>query len=49
VIGLLRRILTTLAGRKPKPQEPPPAMGESAERLDAAHRKLKQTIPPRED
>ena len=44
--GLLRRILQALLGAPPQPAEPelPPA-----ERLDAAHQRLKETIPPPED
>jgi hypothetical protein len=44
VIRLLRRIWAALAGESPRDPEPEPA-----ERLDAAHQRLKETIPPRED
>jgi hypothetical protein len=46
VIGLLRRILQALrgGGLQPRGRELQPG-----ERLDAAHEKLKQTIPPRQD
>jgi hypothetical protein len=46
VIELLRRMLGALLGAPPQQPEPelPPA-----ERLDAAHQKLKETIPPPED
>jgi hypothetical protein len=44
VIGLLRRILQALLGAPPQQAE----LGTS-ERLDAAHQRLKERIPPPED
>jgi hypothetical protein len=44
VTGLLRRILQALLGNRPQPPEP-----TTAERLDAAHERLKETIPPPDD
>ena len=46
VRSLLRRILQALLGAQPQRTETELPPGE---RLDAAHRKLKETIPPRED
>jgi hypothetical protein len=42
VTGLLRRILQALLGNR-RQQHPEPT---TAERLDAAHERLKETIPP---
>jgi hypothetical protein len=44
VIGLLRRIFQALLGSQP----PPPELS-AAERLDAAHERLKETIQPPDD
>ena len=44
MIGLLRRILNALLGNAPQPPEP-----GAAERLDAAHERLKETIQPPDD
>jgi hypothetical protein len=44
VIGLLRRILQALLGGAPQQPEP-----GTAERLDAAHQRLKETIQPPDD
>jgi hypothetical protein len=43
VIGLLRRILQALRGAPPQQAERELPPGE---RLDAAHQRLKETIPP---
>jgi hypothetical protein len=48
VIGLVRRMLRPVLRPKPRLAEPQQASGP-AQRLDAARKKLKETIPPRED
>jgi hypothetical protein len=49
VIELLRRILEALRGARPQTPELTTAERLTAERLDAAHARLKETIPPPED
>jgi hypothetical protein len=51
VIGGLRRALVALLGGQRQPSSEPRADKSEApsQRLDAAHQRLKQTIPPPED
>lgn len=48
-LGLVRRLLGGGSGDEAQPDQEEPAEPEAAERIEAARRRLKQTIPPPQD